>query len=57
MKEARITMQRINHTAAGEKGCVYWLKRLGLFGFLFFLIKGLLWLTVPGLLVFLGFNS
>jgi len=50
-------MQRINHTAASEKGCVYWLKRLGLLGFLFFLIKGLLWLTVPGLLVFLGFNS
>jgi len=32
-----------------------WLKRLGLFGFLFFLAKGLLWLLVPGLLAYLGF--
>ena len=30
------------------------LKRLGLAGFLFFLIKGLLWLTIPALLVFFG---
>ena len=25
---------------------VYWLKRLGLAGFLFFLIKGLLWILI-----------
>jgi hypothetical protein len=25
---------------------VYWLKRLGLAGFLFFLIKGLLWIMI-----------
>lgn len=31
-----------------------WLKRLGLAGFTFFLVKGLLWLIVPGLLVTLG---
>jgi hypothetical protein len=31
-----------------------WLKRLGVVGFLFFLIKGLLWLLVPGLLVYFG---
>lgn len=31
-----------------------WLQRLGVAGFLFFLIKGLLWLTVPALLVFFG---
>jgi hypothetical protein len=31
-----------------------WLKRFGAAGFLFFLVKGLLWLTVPALLVFLG---
>jgi len=31
-----------------------WLKRLGWLGFCFFLIKGLLWLTVPSLLVYLG---
>jgi hypothetical protein len=27
-----------------------WLKKIGLFGFLFFLIKGLLWLIVPYLI-------
>lgn len=27
------------------------LRRIGIAGFLFFLVKGLLWLTVPGLLV------
>jgi hypothetical protein len=31
-----------------------WLKRIGLAGFLFFLIKGLLWLIVPALLVYFG---
>ncbi len=28
-----------------------WLRRFGTFGFLFFFAKGLLWLTVPALLV------
>ncbi|ADB37447.1 hypothetical protein Slin_1397 [Spirosoma linguale DSM 74] len=28
----------------------YWLKRLGWGGFLFFLIKGLLWLLIPYLI-------
>lgn len=32
-----------------------WLKRLGLAGFLFFLAKGLLWLSVPVLLLYFGF--
>ncbi len=27
-----------------------WIKRLGLWGFLFFLVKGLLWLAIPALL-------
>jgi hypothetical protein len=27
-----------------------WIKRLGFWGFLFFLVKGLLWLLVPALL-------
>lgn len=26
------------------------LKRLGFFGFMFFLLKGLLWLAIPGIL-------
>ncbi len=29
-----------------KKGIVRWLKRLGWAGFLFFLIKGLIWLAV-----------
>jgi hypothetical protein len=29
-----------------NKGIVKWLKRLGLAGFLFFLIKGLIWIAV-----------
>jgi hypothetical protein len=32
-----------------------WLKRLGAVGFLFFLVKGLLWLLVPLALMFWGF--
>ncbi len=31
-----------------------WVKRFGVVGFLFFLGKGLLWLTLPALLVSLG---
>lgn len=31
---------------AGKKGMMKWIKRFGIFGFLFFLIKGILWLTV-----------
>ncbi|MEW5757541.1 MAG: hypothetical protein AB1810_14695 [Pseudomonadota bacterium] len=31
-----------------------WLRRIGLAGFLFFFIKGMLWLIVPAVLVFFG---
>jgi hypothetical protein len=34
-----------------------WLQCLGLYGCLFFLIKGLLWLTVPGILLFFGLKD
>jgi len=34
-----------------------WLKRLGVAGFLFFLIKGLLWLIIPGLIAAGVFSS
>jgi hypothetical protein len=42
--------------ASGEAGSsgVRWLQRLGVAGFAFFLIKGLLWLAVPALLAYLG---
>jgi hypothetical protein len=31
-----------------------WIKRLGFLGFMFFLVKGLLWLLVPALIAFLA---
>jgi hypothetical protein len=31
-----------------------WIKRLGFWGFLFFLVKGLLWLTIPALIAILA---
>ena len=33
-----------------------WIKRLGFWGFLFFLVKGLLWLIVPALLALWATN-
>lgn len=33
-----------------------WIKRLGFLGFLFFLVKGLLWLLVPALIAILATN-
>jgi hypothetical protein len=27
-----------------------WIKRLGFWGFMFFLVKGLLWLAIPALI-------
>jgi hypothetical protein len=36
---------------------VTWLKRLGIAGFLFFFIKGVLWLIVPAVLVWWGANQ
>jgi len=31
---------------------IEWIKRFGVAGFLFFLIKGLLWLAIPALAVY-----
>ncbi len=36
-----------------ERRHMHWLKRLGMAGFLFFLIKGLLWLCVPAVILLL----
>jgi hypothetical protein len=33
-----------------------WIKRLGFWGFIFFLIKGLLWLIVPAVVAFLALD-
>jgi hypothetical protein len=35
---------------------VGWVKRFGIAGFLFFLIKGLLWLIVPGLIAYFSMS-
>jgi len=33
-----------------------WIKRFGVVGFLFFLVKGLLWLIIPTALIWLGYS-
>jgi hypothetical protein len=33
-----------------------WIKRLGFWGLMFFLVKGLLWLTIPALISILVTN-
>lgn len=38
--------------AASQARRLLWLRRLGFAGFLFFLAKGLLWLTLPLLLAY-----
>lgn len=39
--------------APARKGsCPMWLRRVGVAGFIFFLVKGLLWLMVPVLIYF-----
>ncbi|MGI8495799.1 MAG: hypothetical protein ACR2L1_10895 [Pyrinomonadaceae bacterium] len=47
-------MDRMQNTSQKENSSVasQWIKRFGVFGFMFFLIKGLLWLIVPSLLAY-----
>lgn len=33
-----------------------WIKRLGFWGLMFFLLKGLLWLTIPALIAIFATN-
>ncbi len=33
-----------------------WIKRFGAAGFVFFLVKGLLWLAVPAVVAYLSLN-
>ncbi len=35
-----------------KTGLLKWVKRLGVAGFMFFLVKGLLWLIVPALIAY-----
>ena len=39
--------------ALSDMKTAIWIKRLGFWGFMFFLVKGLLWLLVPALAVYL----
>ena len=43
---------------SGKRKCpaVKWVKRFGVAGFLFFLIKGLLWLIIPALIAYFSIN-
>jgi hypothetical protein len=36
----------------GKDKILSWIKKLGVAGFLFFLIKGLLWLLVPAIIAY-----
>ena len=33
-----------------------WIKRLGFWGFIFFLVKGLLWLIIPALIAYFALD-
>lgn len=48
--------ERKHGTLASRRLPPAWLKRLGVGGFLFFLIKGLLWLLVPAVLTVAGLS-
>jgi hypothetical protein len=39
-----------------QNALTMWVKRLGVAGFLFFLIKGLLWLIVPALIAYFAMD-
>lgn len=49
-----IDMKQTHGTLARPEMSPAWLKRFGVGGFLFFLIKGLLWLMFPAVLAFVG---
>jgi hypothetical protein len=44
----------MSETRKTEKPSTFarWFKRFGVVGFLFFLVKGLLWLIIPALMVY-----
>lgn len=49
-------MRRREEMSEQPTGYNKWVKRFGVAGFLFFFIKGILWLVVPTLLIWLGIN-
>ena len=52
MKEQ--TLKQKNSQTKGKSSGSEWFKRFGVAGFLFFLIKGLLWLIIPALAAYLA---
>lgn len=50
-------MQDKKSEVKGERsGLSKWIKRFGFVGFMFFLIKGLLWLIVPAAIAYFAWN-
>ncbi len=47
---------RQTENSSEQKNFAKWLKRFGAAGFLFFFIKGLLWLIVPAALIWFGIS-
>jgi hypothetical protein len=45
-------VKEFNEKTESSNGLIKWVKRLGVAGFMFFLVKGLLWLIVPGLIAY-----
>ncbi len=43
---------REHDNSAQPRGFAKWIKRFGVAGFLFFLVKGLLWLIIPALVAY-----
>jgi hypothetical protein len=54
MFNTMIINQKIEQAATRISLTCPWLKRVGFYGFLFFLIKGLAWLIVPAVLYYMG---
>ena len=47
----RDRIRQILNSMTGQR-----LKKLGFYGFMFFLIKGLLWLIIPALILYFGWD-
>lgn len=50
-KEVQVSVRDGGMVAQSERASLSWWQRLGFYGFMFFLIKGLLWLIVPAVIV------
>jgi len=48
--------EKQEETKNERSGLAKWIKRFGFAGFMFFLIKGLLWLIVPAAIAYFAWN-